>query len=90
MPFVLLFILLALGFLYTKDKKNLYQHYRMEVIDNRVEFIFLRIYANVFTLYLYQTFVFTQHNQYEYTIGAVVTILAIAFQTLFFRKMEDD
>lgn len=63
-PLVLFMISLALIFLYIKDKKNLYNHYRMEVIDNGVEFTFLRIYSNVFTIYLYETFVFTQHNRY--------------------------
>ena len=52
-PLVLFFILLALLFLYVKDKMNLYYHYRMEIIDNKVEFNFLRIYVNIFTIYLY-------------------------------------
>ena len=89
MPLVLLLILISLLFLYIKDKKNLYYHYRMETIDNKVEFNFLRIYSNVFTIYLYETFVFTQHNPYEYYIGAFITVLAIIFQTVYFRKLEE-
>lgn len=61
----------------------------METIDNKVEFNFLRIYSNVFTIYLYETFVFTQHNPYEYYIGAFITVLAIIFQTVYFRKLEE-
>lgn len=69
---------------------NLYNHYRMEIIDNKVEFNFLRIYANIFTIYLYETFIFTQHNEYEISIAAFVTLAVIIFQTVYFRKLEND
>jgi len=59
---VLFLILIVLLFLYIKDKMNLYYHYRIEIIDNQVEFNFLRIYSNFFTLYLFFIFVFTRHE----------------------------
>lgn len=58
------------------------------MIDNEVEFKFLKIYANVFTIYLYLTFVFTQHNFYEYTLGAVVTIAFVVIQMMYFGKLN--
>jgi hypothetical protein len=87
-PLVLFMILLVLIFLYIKDKRNLYYHYRMEVIHNDVQFNFLRIYSNVFTVYMYIIFVFTQHTLLEYLIGAVVTIATVIFQTIYFRKLK--
>lgn len=87
---VLFLILVVLVFLYVKDKKNLYYHYRMEIIDNEVEFNFLRIYSNVFTLYLYLIFVFTQKEILEYAIGGIVTIITMLFQTIYFRKLRED
>jgi hypothetical protein len=62
----------------------------MEIIDNEVEFNFLRIYSNVFTLYLYLIFVFTQKEILEYAIGGVVTIITMLFQTIYFRKLRED
>jgi len=89
-PIVLFMILLVLIFLYIKDKRNLYYHYRMEVIHNDVQFNFLRIYSNVFTIYMYITFVFTQQHIIEYFIGAVVTAGTILLQTIYFRKLKDE
>jgi hypothetical protein len=88
-PLVLIFILLAILFLYVKDKWNLYYHYRMELLDNEVEFKFLKIYSNIFTVYLYSIFVFTQHDKYEYTLGAIVTLLFILIQLTYFRRKKE-
>ena len=53
-----------------------------------MEYKFLRIYSNVFTVYLYETFVFTQHNEYEYTIGAIVTVAFIVMQLMYFGRWD--
>lgn len=59
-PFLMVLLLFTIIFLYVKDKFNLYYHYRMEYLSNNVEFNFLKIYANFFTLFAYFTYVFTQ------------------------------
>lgn len=61
-PIVLLLILAALVFHYIKDKKNVYTHYRMEVINNQVQLNFLRIYTNVFVVFMFVIFITTQHS----------------------------
>jgi hypothetical protein len=60
-PFILFLIFTVLVFLFFKDKHSLYFHYRMEVIDNRVQFQFLKIYTTFFSLYGFLIFVLTQH-----------------------------
>jgi hypothetical protein len=61
----------------------------MELLDNEVEFKFLKIYSNIFTVYLYSIFVFTQHDKYEYTLGAIVTLLFILIQLTYFRRKKE-
>jgi hypothetical protein len=93
-PMVLVFILLALVFLYVKDKFNIYFHYKAEIINCRVQFKFLKIYTNFFTIYMYLIFVHTQRTTIEIVVGAIVTILTVIAQLLFFRyhkkALEDD
>jgi len=60
-PLILFLIFIVLMFLLIKDKHSVYFHYRMEVIDNKVQFNFLKIYSNFFSMYMFLIFVFTQH-----------------------------
>jgi hypothetical protein len=48
-------------FLYFYDKKAVYQHYRMEIIDNGVQFKFLKIYSTFFSAYTLLIYGITQH-----------------------------
>jgi hypothetical protein len=89
-PLVLFLIFVALLCLYVKDKMNIYYHYRMETIDNEVEFKFLKIYSNVFSVYLFVTFIITQHNPFEIIIGGGATVLAILVQLFYFRRLRDN
>jgi hypothetical protein len=89
-PLVLFLIFVVLIYLYIKDKMNIYYHYRMETIDNEVEFNFLKIYSNVFSVYLFLTFVITQYNEYEIVIGGAATVIAIFIQIFFFRSLSSD
>lgn len=85
-PLVLLVILAVLAFLYVKDKKNLYSHFRMEVIHNHVQLNFLRLYNNVFVAFMYIIYVTTQHDTLEYVVSGVVAAAVIIFQNVYFRK----
>lgn len=85
-PIVLLLILAALVFHYIKDKKNLYTHYRMEIINNQVQLNFLRIYTNVFVIFMFIIFIITQHSTAEYVLSSIVVIAAVLFQNIYFRK----
>lgn len=87
---MLFLIFVVLIYLYIKDKMNIYYHYRMETIDNEVEFNFLKIYSNVFSVYLFITFIVTQYNEYEMIIGGAATVIAILVQTFYFRKLRDN
>jgi hypothetical protein len=89
-PLVLFLIFVVLLYLYVKDKMNLYYHYRMETIDNEVEFRFLKIYSNVFSVYLFVTFITTQNNTYETVIAGAATVLAILTQLIYFRRLRDN
>ena len=93
-PLVLGAILVALVFLYVKDKYNLYFHYQINIIRNRVQYRFLKIYTSVFTIYMYIIFIHTQKTNIEWIVGGIVTALAIVLQLLFFRehkgKIVDD
>lgn len=54
-----------------------------------MEFKFLQIYANVFSVYLFATFITTQNQAYEIMIGGGATILAILVQLIYFRRLRD-
>jgi len=86
-PMVLFLILIGLTYHYIKDKYNLYFHYRSsEVIDNKVQFNFLKIYTNIFTIYMYIILVHTQKNLLEYIIGAAITAIALFFQVFYINS----
>lgn len=85
---VLVSILIALVVLYVKDKYNLYFHYQVNIIRNKVQYRFLKIYTNVFTIYMYIIFVHTQRTNIEYIVGAIITALAIILQLVFFREKK--
>ena len=61
-PLVLFCLMASLVLHYVKDKYNLYYHYHTEVIQNKVQFNFLRIYVNIFAIFMYITFVSTQKS----------------------------
>ena len=86
---VLFFILVALSFLFTKDKFNLYFHYRAEIISNQVQYKFLKIYTCVFTVYMYIIFVHTQRATIEYVIGAIITAFALVLQIFYFKEYKE-
>lgn len=85
-PMVLALIVIALIFHFIKDKYNLYFHYRSEIIKTRVQFNFLKIYTNLFTIYIYIVYVYTQHTWIETTSGGIVTIIFLLIQIIYFRK----
>jgi hypothetical protein len=84
-PVVLLSVLVALAFHYVKDKFNTYHHFRMEVIHNQVQLTFLRIYTNIFVVFMSVIFIATQHTTFEYVVASLVAAIAFIFQTLYFR-----
>ena len=88
-PLILFLILVVLVFLYVKEKQNVYYHYRMEVQHNDLEFNFLRIYANVFAVYVLLVFVWTQSSGYEYAFAIAATVLSILCQLIFLRSQKD-
>lgn len=61
-PMVLFLILIFLAYNYVKDKYNVYFHYRVEIINNDVQFKFLKVYTNLFTISMYLIFVHTQRH----------------------------
>jgi hypothetical protein len=85
-PFVLMAMFCVMVFQYVKDKKNLYQHYRMEVIHNQLQLNFLRLYTNVFVLFMFVIFIATQHSTTEYVIASIVVAAAVLFQNIYFRN----
>jgi hypothetical protein len=94
-PIILLLMMLVLVFLYVKDKQNLYTHYRMEVIHNQVQINFLKLYTNIFVVFMFIIYISTQHSTTEYILGSVVASAAVLFQNIYFRRRaknesEDD
>ncbi len=73
-------------FLFIKDKHSLYFHYRMEVIDNKVQFGFLKIYTTFFSLYGFLVFVLTQHLEIEFWLAAAFTVLMIGIQLFYIGR----
>lgn len=84
-PVVLLAVLIALAYHYVKDKFNTYHHFRMEVIHNQVQLNFLRIYTNIFVVFMSVIFIATQHTTLEYVLASIVAAIAFIFQTFYFR-----
>lgn len=80
-PLILFILLFVLIFLYIKDKMNVYSHYRMEMIDCQTEFKFLKLYSNIFSLYVLLTFLSLQNDLYQMIIGGAGTLLVMLFQT---------
>ena len=65
------------------DKRHVYIHYRVELIESKVEYNFLKIYSNFFTVYMCLVFILTQNLTYEVYISISITIVAIVFQLLY-------
>jgi uncharacterized BrkB/YihY/UPF0761 family membrane protein len=84
-PVVLVAVLVALVYHYVKDKFNTYHHFRMEVIHNQVQLNFLRIYTNIFVVFMSVIFIATQHTTFEYVLASIVAAVAFLFQTFYFR-----
>ena len=59
-PVIIFFICFCFIFIYVKDKYNIYSHYRMETIDSKVNFKFLKFYTCFFSIYMYLVFLHTQ------------------------------
>ena len=79
---------IVLVYIYFKDKHSLYYHYRMEIIDNRVQFRFLKVYANIFSLYTFLIFILTQHLEIELWIAFGLMVFAIIVQTFLIKESE--
>lgn len=82
-PYVLVLLLLVLTFIYVMDKRHAYTHYRLELIESKVEYYFLKIYSNFFTIYMCIVFIITQNLTYEIYIALAITFVAILFQLLY-------
>ena len=91
-PFIIIVTVFLLIYLYFKDKHSVYYHYRMEIIDNGVQFKFLKIYTNFFSVYALIIFILTQHLEVELWIACGLTVGAIIAQTFLIkdRKIVDD
>jgi hypothetical protein len=83
-PYVLFFVLILFVYLYVSDKHNLYTHYRKETISSRVEYTFLKIYSNFFTLFLCFLYCWSQYRSYEVIGALTLSAVAISFQ-IFYR-----
>lgn len=79
----MLIIFLTFIFLLVNDKKNLYQHYRMELIDYKVQRLFLSIYTNFFIAYLCFIFIFTQNLTIEIPLALGLSGLAVIIQIIY-------
>lgn len=85
-PFILFLIFAVLVFLYFKDKHSLYFHYRMETIDNKVQFAFLKIYTTFFSVYGFIIFVLTQDLEIEVWLAAGFTVFMIGVQLFYIGR----
>ena len=85
-PFILLFLGIVMIFLFIKDKHSLYFHYRMEVIDNKVQFAFLKIYTTFFSIYGFLVFVLTQHLEIEFWLALAFTVVMIGIQLFYIGR----
>ena len=79
---------IVLVYIYFKDKHSLYYHYRMEIIDNRVQFRFLKVYANIFSFYTFLIFILTQHLEIELWIAFGLMMLAVIVQTFLIKESK--
>lgn len=84
-----------LNFLYFTDKFAVYRHYRMEIIDNGVQYRFLKIYSVFFTAYTFLIYSLTQHfedSKTEFYAALALAILAVLLQifALKDRVFEDE
>ena len=88
-PLLLFFIFVTFVYLLVNDRKNLYTHYRMEVIDSRVQRQFLTIYTNFFVVYMCFIFILTENITVEVPVTLAVSGVAIIAQILIaFRNKE--
>lgn len=93
-PFILLLCFALLIFLYFKDKFGVYHHYRMEIIDNEVQFKFLKIYSCFFSVYAFTIYYLTQlkSQRYEETrvefYVAIVYVVGCLLLQIFYIKNE--
>ena len=71
------------------DKRHIYTHYRVELIESKVQYNFLKIYSNFFTIFMCIVFLLTQNLTYEIYISISVSLVAIAFQILYTSKKPE-
>lgn len=60
-PFIMFVSTGFLIILYFTDKLSVYRHYRMEIIDNKIQFNFLKVYSVFFSAYTFLIYSLTQH-----------------------------
>lgn len=60
-PLIMFLCFALMVVLYVSDKYAVYTHYRMEIIDNGVQFKFLKIYSVFFSFYAFLIYSLTQH-----------------------------
>jgi hypothetical protein len=89
-PYIMVAILITFIFLLINDKKNLYQHYRMEVIDYKVQRQFLSIYTTFFIAYMCFIFIFTQNLTIELPLTMGLSGVAIILQIIFNVRDRQD
>lgn len=88
-PLIMFLCFGLLIFLYWFDKYSIYRHYRMEKIDNKVQFHFLKIYSVFFSAYTFCVYALTQHfeegNQLDF-YGAMILMIILVFAQIFLIK----
>lgn len=89
-PGICLIIFLIFVFLLLNDKKNLYQHYRMETIDYHVQRRFLTIYTHFFLIYMCLIFVLTQRLTIEMPLAIALAGLALILQIIYSLQDKRD
>ncbi len=58
----------------------------MEIIDNKVQFQFLKIYTTFFSLYGFLIFVLTQRLEIEFWLAAGFTLVMIIIQLFYIGR----
>lgn len=80
LPYILILILILFVYLYISDKHSVYTHYRPEHVGCRIQYTFLKIYSNFFTLYLCFFYCWAQHELYELSVAIIISVIFIGYQ----------
>lgn len=95
-PLIMFLCFALLVVLYLSDKFAIYRHYRMEIIDNGVQFKFLKIYSIFFSFYAFLVYFLTQHFQDnlkdELYIAFILMVVVVLIQVFLIkdRVFEDE